>query len=85
MNRVFPVLVVFSLACLSGCVSPRFDIESVRYSSWQKGVMVVREKAILIDTETGETWGLSFDKRKPTVDGYVWEKLLKKDEIDASK
>ena len=82
MKSVLSTLIILSIIFMTGCASYPFKVDTVRYSSWQNGEMIVREKAILINTETGETWGLSFDKRKPTRDGYVWEKLPKKTPIE---
>lgn len=75
MKKVyFPAFLLIYLF-LSGCATQKYTVETVGYSSWKGDKMLVRRKAILLNTETGETWALSYKKGNPTNDGYAWEKL----------
>jgi hypothetical protein len=85
MNKVILFLLLFSV--LTGCVSNRYAVEQAEYSAWKDGEMQYRKKTILLDTKTGETWGLAWDKnnknnKKYTRDGYGWEKMPKKNRIN---
>jgi hypothetical protein len=68
-----PILIIGS--ALSGCATQKYTVETVGYSSWKGEKMLVRRKAILLNTQTGETWGLTYNKANPTTDGYGWEKI----------
>jgi len=69
---IFSLLVYLSI---SACAEQKYKVETVGYSSWEDSKMIVRRKAILLNTETGETWGLAYKKGTPTRDGYSWQKL----------
>ena len=69
------VLAAFSLAACSN--QQRYRLDQAEYSAWNNNVMQYRKKAVLIDTETGDTWGLAYDKSNPTEDGYAWQKIPK--------
>jgi hypothetical protein len=68
-----PALIICSV--LSGCATQKYTVETVGYSSWKGDKMLVRRKAILLNSQTGETWGLTYNKANPTTDGYGWEKI----------
>ena len=62
---------------ISACTTQRYVVTEGTYSAWKGERMYLRKKTILVDTKTGETWGLAFDKKNKeyTRDGYGWEKL----------
>lgn len=78
MRKMKFLAVSLFIACMSGCSTQRYVIEDVGYSSWKDGKMLVRKKAIMLDTKTGESWGLAYKKGTPTRDGYGWEALPKR-------
>lgn len=71
-----------ALICLicgmsAACTTQRYVVTEGTYSAWKGDEMHLRKKTILVDTETGDTWGLAYDKenKKYTRDGYGWQKL----------
>ena len=81
------ILSVLLSFIIIGCSSNRFAIEQAEYSAWKEGKMQYRKKSILLDTKTGETWGLAWDRdnKKYTRDGYGWEKLPKVNRMKLKK
>jgi hypothetical protein len=75
MNRLV-ISIIF--VCLSaGCSTNRYVVTEGTYSAWKGEQMYLRKKTILVDTKTGDTWGLAFDKdnKEYTRDGYGWERM----------
>jgi len=81
--------IVFILVSLSvaGCTTNRYIVSEGSYSAWKGERMQIRKKTILLDTKTGETWALAYDKenKQYTNDGYGWEKLPVKERLPGSK
>lgn len=71
------VVSTFIVCILAGCSTNRYVVTEGTYSAWKGERMYLRKKTILVDTKTGDTWGLAYDKdnKKYTRDGYGWEKL----------
>lgn len=75
MKNLFLFGLLSAVALTSGCTTKRYQLVQAEYSAWKGDVMYLRKKSVLIDTETGETWGLAYDKDNTTEDGYGWEKI----------
>lgn len=78
MKKSYFIFTFLLYLLISGCTAQKFTIDTAGYSSWKGDKMLVRRKAILLNTETGETWGLAYNKNNSTRDGYAWEKLPNK-------
>lgn len=77
MNKLKGICAITLTVLLVGCSTQKYVVQEVGYSSWTKEQMIIRKKTILLNTETGETWGLTYKRQNPTKDGYAWEKLPK--------